>query len=395
MNNTEHSCSNTQLGARCYDEMESAGEILKVCREAKGLSLDDVSEELKILKRNLSLLENDRAHHELTLLFAKGYLKNYAQFLGLDVKALESKWKLLSQDKTVVCDAVNASQEFDAQANDSKAHDVKAINSKTINRKKGESHSPEQSLLSGFLNRQKQQTNHKAYYGVAAVFAIMGCALWLNTDPVLSPSVQPTQVTVETPKGITTELLASESSEPPSSPITVLSSFYSQSNTQAQSNIQAQSDTLGASIQNTALVSEMTDAERASWVAQLRQEYSESADAKPLAAVVSYSANSLNQQDETILRAGETGISTMLTSESQSELSFFFSDDCWIKVVDGQNRIVYEAVAKQNESLELEGTPPFKVTLGYAPAVQVSYNGEPVEINTRQGRNVARIVLGS
>lgn len=377
MKNIEASCSNTQLTDRCYDEIESAGEILKVCREAKGLSLDDVSEELKILKRNLSLLENDQAHKELSLLFAKGYLKNYAQFLGLDAKFLESKWKIDATTSTADSETVSTSKQLDTNK-----HSGKVSKGKSSDVKKSDSNATESSLLSGLLNRKKKQSNHRAYYGVAAVFAIMGGALWLNSDPVLSPLAQPNHVTVETPKGITTELLASETNQ--------LSDLREPSGAQQLSGQGSQSGLAKA-----VLVSEMSDVERASLVAQLRQEYVESSEAKPLAAVVSYSADALNQQDETILRAGETGISTMLTPESQSELSFFFSDDCWIKVVDGENRIVYEAVAKQNESLELEGTPPFKVTLGYAPAVQVSYNGEPVEINTRQGRNVARIVLGS
>lgn len=365
MNNTEHSCSNTRLASRCLDEIDSAGEILKVCREEKGLSLDEVSEELKILKRNLSLLEHDQAHEQLTLLFAKGYLKNYAQFLGLDAKLLESKWRL--SEKTGTVDNIENAEIADSG------------NSKMSI--KTESKSLKPTGFSAFWQKKNKKANHKAYYGVGAVVAIMAGALWLNTDPVLHPSDQPNQVTVETPKGVTTELLAEESEKP--QPIVV--------------------------------TPEMTDDERASLVAKLRQDYNEfkqgyrnlnsdvsnsdvsieSASDKPLAAVVSYSPDSLDQQDETILTAGETGISTMLTPESRSELAFFFSDDCWIKVVDGQNRIVYEAVAKQNESLELEGLPPFKVTLGYAPAVQVSYNGEPVEINTRQGKNVARIVLGS
>jgi cytoskeleton protein RodZ len=117
--------------------------------------------------------------------------------------------------------------------------------------------------------------------------------------------------------------------------------------------------------------------------------------AKPLAAVVSYSGDSTRQESESVLHAGENGLMAGVGVITGSELAFFFSGDCWIKVVDGDDRVIYEAVAKANASLELKGQPPFKVTLGYAPAVQVSYNGEPVEIDTRQGRNVARLVLGS
>lgn len=79
----------------------------------------------------------------------------------------------------------------------------------------------------------------------------------------------------------------------------------------------------------------------------------------------------------------------------QSQLSFYFTGDCWVEVQDGDSRLIYANLKRADDSLQLTGKPPFKVILGYAPAVSLSYNGEPVNIETNQRNNMARLVLGN
>lgn len=64
-----------------------------------------------------------------------------------------------------------------------------------------------------------------------------------------------------------------------------------------------------------------------------------------------------------------------------SQLKFRFSADCWVEVVDGDNQPVYSSLQRANEELKISGKPPFRITLGYAPGVELSYNGESVEID--------------
>ena len=68
--------------------MESVGEKLKKARLEKNLSLDEVYKQTKIHPRVLEALEQDRAHNFLGFLYVKGFLRNYALFLGLDVEKL-------------------------------------------------------------------------------------------------------------------------------------------------------------------------------------------------------------------------------------------------------------------------------------------------------------------
>lgn len=80
-------------------------------------------------------------------------------------------------------------------------------------------------------------------------------------------------------------------------------------------------------------------------------------------------------------------------NDGAAQIRFRFSADCWIEVRNGDSHVIYSSMKRADDVLELSGKPPFKVTLGYAPGVSVSYNGEPVTIPYGSG-NVAKIVLG-
>lgn len=65
------------------------GQILQSAREAKGLSVDEVSDKLHILPSNLRAIEEDRFEDVLKgATFVRGYLRRYAALLGLDGEQL-------------------------------------------------------------------------------------------------------------------------------------------------------------------------------------------------------------------------------------------------------------------------------------------------------------------
>lgn len=82
------------------------------------------------------------------------------------------------------------------------------------------------------------------------------------------------------------------------------------------------------------------------------------------------------------------------TPQDESELSFQFSADCWVEVYDGDNKKIYSALKRAEQRLELQGKPPFRVTLGYAPGVSLSYNGQPVSIDAENAK-FKQLVLGN
>jgi cytoskeleton protein RodZ len=388
---TKHSNTSLKSSYLEAEGLDSRGVRLRQARMRAGLSIKDISEELNILPRHLDSIENDSADEALPKTFINGYMNSYARFLGVDPALLktapapEQQGDNLAGTGAGTADDPGQSCAVDCVAGAEPSPDSSANSS------------PIPAALKGGMNTVIHQTSfyqhqaHRTYYGVGLVVLLMGGLMWMSAEPLLPPNPGLTEVHVETPKGITVESLDAEL--PPVA-----------SNSAASSDGTLETAALGASLAE----AEMTPQEQAELVAELRHSYAmmgadnaallaieQRMAAKPLAAVVSYSGDSTRQESESVLHAGENGLMAGVGVITGSELAFFFSGDCWIKVVDGDDRVIYEAVAKANASLELKGQPPFKVTLGYAPAVQVSYNGEPVEIDTRQGRNVARLVLGS
>lgn len=87
--------------------------------------------------------------------------------------------------------------------------------------------------------------------------------------------------------------------------------------------------------------------------------------------------------------------STAMTEASADKLKFAFSDDCWVEVKDGNGEVIFASLKRARDTLELAGTGPFKVLLGYAHGVSLDYNGSPVEINVDRRNNSARLVVGN
>lgn len=73
--------------------MESIGQKLKSVREEKGLSLDQVARDTHIAKRFVSSLEDEDYTAFPGDTYVVGFLRNYAEYLGLDVGELVSLYK--------------------------------------------------------------------------------------------------------------------------------------------------------------------------------------------------------------------------------------------------------------------------------------------------------------
>ncbi|ART78756.1 RodZ domain-containing protein [Oceanisphaera avium] len=74
-------------------------------------------------------------------------------------------------------------------------------------------------------------------------------------------------------------------------------------------------------------------------------------------------------------------------------LSLSFSDDCWIKITDSQGKVLSEGVKKAEQSLALEGEPPFKLILGVPSAVRLEYLNEKVDLSSFNAGRAARLTV--
>ena len=79
---------------------------------------------------------------------------------------------------------------------------------------------------------------------------------------------------------------------------------------------------------------------------------------------------------------------------NNAELKFEFSEDCWLEVRDRIDNLLYYDMAKAGENVELQGEPPFSMTLGNAQAVTLYLGDQLINTQPRPGARTAKIVVG-
>ena len=100
--------------------------------------------------------------------------------------------------------------------------------------------------------------------------------------------------------------------------------------------------------------------------------------------------------------AGEDAMPTDVEAQPQSdftllppdELALVFDDDSWVEVEDAHGETIHADLGNSGESYSIYGEAPFHIVVGYAPGVQVAFNGEPVALRPHTRSSVARLVVG-
>lgn len=83
-----------------------------------------------------------------------------------------------------------------------------------------------------------------------------------------------------------------------------------------------------------------------------------------------------------------------ITPAGDDRLHFRFTDDCWVEVRDARGEALFSDLGRAGQQWQLAGAGPFQVLLGNAPAVSLSFNEQPVSIQSRRPGNVATLRLG-
>jgi len=84
---------------------------------------------------------------------------------------------------------------------------------------------------------------------------------------------------------------------------------------------------------------------------------------------------------------------TSVVPGAQGKISISVSESAWVAVVDAQgNKLVYSTI-EPGSAREVSGVPPFKVRVGNAAKVSMSYNGQAVNLNDHTRGTTATLEL--
>jgi cytoskeleton protein RodZ len=88
-----------------------------------------------------------------------------------------------------------------------------------------------------------------------------------------------------------------------------------------------------------------------------------------------------------------TSLSTLVQTDGPDLLKFSLTADSWIEITDVNNQKLFMDLARTGTTLDLRGTAPFDILLGFAPGVTLEFNGAPFDIAPYSRAGVAKFRL--
>ena len=74
-------------------------------------------------------------------------------------------------------------------------------------------------------------------------------------------------------------------------------------------------------------------------------------------------------------------------------LHFDFAGDSWVEVRDASGRAIHRQLNPAGSSIEVRGSPPFRLLVGNAAQTRMTYNGRPIDLKPFIDVTVARFTL--
>jgi cytoskeleton protein RodZ len=92
--------------------------------------------------------------------------------------------------------------------------------------------------------------------------------------------------------------------------------------------------------------------------------------------------------------AASAAVAPVQAGAGEAVVSVNFIADCWTQLTDANGKVLFSALKRKGDSLQLAGKAPLELRLGYARGAQVSLNGNPVDVAPFISGETARLKLG-
>lgn len=309
----------------------SPGQRLRIAREARQLTRDAIAVQMRIEAKVIDALERDDYTQLPAAVFVRGYLRAYAKLVGLAAEPL-----------------------------------VEAFDQRTT-------HTPPSLVLPTAIGPDIES---RSGYAQWIVFALVLLSLLLfyqwwhmegskptpvaTVPPVVTP---PAQVSAQAPKpSPTTESIAeTPAAVPTPEPGTPLENLY-----------ETPTDESG-----------------------LGEVSAPPPPPSTAAAVVSGPAAAVKANSGSAPQSAPPVTVPQPPVAANGPLVLHFNADCWVVIRDAGGRALLQGLIKSGERRALDGKPPFQVTLGNAPAVEIEYLGQHFDQSRYTGPSrIARFTLG-
>ena len=317
--------------------LPTPGTILKLAREQRGMSQQDVAHRLNLRISLIRDIEQDRFDQKTASTFTRGYLKTYARFVGTDEQAV-----LAAYDRLGLKD-----QQY--------------------------------SEMYSFSGRtQREASEHRVRFISWVLFiglaGLGGTWWWLQPaeEPVPTAINEAGQLVV---KAMDTAALAEKSSA-------------AQATTDVVSTASATAVTSGAeeTTETPADLPVITDNEgqEPTVLSSTAAEQDEPEQTKVVPAAATPVASAAAS---TAPVAASSAVPTDVAVDASVALQLHFTASCWLRVADASGKSLFEGTKNAGDKVNVSGKEPFSLTIGAPRAVSVYFHGQAVDMSSyiRQG----------
>jgi cytoskeleton protein RodZ len=321
MDNDQNNCS----------QGSGPGNLLCQARVAQGLSREDVAQRLHLAARQIVALENDDYANLPGPTYVRGYLRGYANLLGLKPERVLAAYATLSGS--------------------SKKHNLSSL-------------APKEEITS-----QDHQVKFATYVVVAIVLGL-AVTWWQGRE--VGPDAPDEQVAVLSP-----------AMEPNVDAVTDVAPPTEQTDTGVVPATGSDMPVVAPAITPTpARVASVPTPPLPTPVRVTPRPLPTPSALLPAPPVVGAPP---------VAPAAAAGTAT---PETRANLVLYADEESWVDVRDAlQNKLIYETVPA-GRRVVLEGAVPLKLFIGNAPGVRVEFNGKPYDISPYKRGLIARFTLG-
>lgn len=336
---------------------ETVSQRLVRAREARGLSQKEVADELFLTTTFIRYIDDGDFQKIPKPAFIKGYLRSYARVVGVEpddlVTAFEQEQNIAPQTPKIV----DVTERAEPPA--------------------------------GFSGPVIQT----GVIGLVGIIIVGAVVWWIATDDVAEPSV--TSVSEPVPQAVEESTLPAEVVEPSPRADGAGEQVPGANAPREDDGDETMAPNADNVVEDTATDDRGEDPDPMMPLATAETEQQSAAptpdpDPESLAAEDAVVSEAVDVQIERITEDGVNYVTVYAGGDAK--MGFEFSDECWVEITDGNGNQVYGDLNRAGDVMTVFGQAPFDVLLGRAPAVEMTVDGEPVDINRFMTRdNTARV----
>lgn len=348
------------------DDQRTASQMLSEARIALGLSQEEVAQELFLIPSYIRDIDSNKIDNIDKQAFVRGYLRSYAKLVNLDGDDMVNRY-----EKT--------------QGAKPQKIEIRAVT--------------QESVGSTNFTGPVIQTAIIGLIGFVAVVSLVWFLVSSDEEEIVATTPTSSSSSITNSVTDTPVISASSTTDNPTAD-DVQSPLIADPIGEAQTDeaLSELDDSVGQT--QGSLSSAAADiSSTASEVEQEVQEFAETVSERgetviedQIPAQIDQASEVVQQQSAqtlsetpSVLDGKEISVSRndgVITVEAggSDQLSFVFSDECWIEIEDAEGHAIYGDLNREGDELVVSGVAPFEVLFGKAPAVTMQFNGQPFDL---------------